>query len=108
MINPNEMVIIPVDGFYQDVSHEQFLADELDFDGTFDSYDEYCHFMVSVGRAYPEGVSFEYFYQKLNQYRGDKTVQGLLDKGIIEAKGVDEDGDTLFGLTELGKVLVNN
>jgi hypothetical protein len=108
MVDPNEIVTIPVDGFYQDVSHKQFLADELDFDGTFDNYLEYSHFMVSLGRAYPEGIPFEYFYQKLNRYRGDKIVQSLLDKGLIEAKSVNEDGDTVFGLTDFGKLHVGS
>lgn len=33
----------------------------------------------------------------------EEAFQSLIDKGLMEIKGVDENGELTFGLTELGE-----
>ena len=98
---------INIEGLMQEnLTHQEFLASELDFDGTFDTYDECKSWMLSLART-RDSLTFEYFFQSLNSYRSSKILNSLMNKGIIESF-YNEEGDEMFRLTEAGKIAAKN
>lgn len=101
--NPNEVIKFDdIKTFMtMEMSDEEFRIQELDHDETFDNLDELKNFYRAIFAVYPDGVTFEYYYQKLNSYRRDKFIGGLIQKGLIE-ETEDEEGRLGYTATALG------
>lgn len=101
--NPDEVIHLEdVASFMQmEMSDEEFYIQELDHDETFDNLQELKDFYKAIFDVHPQGISFEYYYQKLNSYRSTKFFNGLVEKGLIE-ETEDEEGNIGYTATALG------
>lgn len=63
-----------------------------------------CSFliMVEVEVLHPENLTEEE-YGGCIEHIANLTLESLILKGIVEARGIDESGDFLIGLTEEGE-----
>lgn len=106
--NPDELIRFEdITSFMNmEMSDEEFYIQELDHDGTFDNLRELKDFYRSIFDVHLEGISFEYYYQKLNSYRTTKFFNGLVEKGLIE-ETEDEEGNIGYTATALGVEVFN-
>ena len=68
----------------------------------FNTPEEMCYFMTEVAKNHPEGINFRYFIQLMTHYTTSKALSSLESKGLITSS-VNDDGEILYQLTELGK-----
>ena len=88
-IQPDHVLQFDVEAI-QAAIEEDFLTEELDFQGTFDNLEEWRTYSLAMAKAYPEGITAAYFNQSLEQYHFNKAVGSLESKGLIK---VSEDSE---------------
>ena len=88
-------VVVNLDRFIsKPISDKEFFTLGLDMAGTFDSKEEFGRFLIAIGSSYPEGVPFEYFWQRIESYRKTKLMDLMTKAGFIEY--VDNDGNFFY------------
>lgn len=73
----------------------------------FGSAEEFCNFMVEVGTNHPDGVNLRYLSNLMSYYSTTKALSNLEEKGLITSE-INEEGEVVYTLTELGKNITAN
>lgn len=78
-------VVINLDRFLGErLTDRDFYTLGLDMAGTFEDKGEFARFMMAIGSTYPEGIPWEYFWQRVESYRKEKLVEKLKQNGFVE------------------------
>jgi len=70
----------------------------------FNSPEEMCEFMTTVGKNHPDGINFRYLLQLITHYTTSKALQNLEEKGMLTSD-INDDGEVVYQLTEFGKAV---
>lgn len=89
------------------LTREEFFKQGFDWEGTFETVDEFKEFFLSVQKAYPEGTPWKHLTERINSYRFTKITQSLIQKGLI-VETYDENGNAAFTATQEAKDLFKN
>jgi hypothetical protein len=73
----------------------------------FNTPEEMCDFMTQVGKNHPNGVNFRYLVQLMSHYSTSQALTNLEEKGLLTS-AINEEGEVVYSLTELGKKITRN
>ena len=93
----------------ENLTHEDFLfftKISPDNELIFDNFIEMKNFLMSIAKAYPDGVPESYVMMKMQTYAYNKHIGRLKEQGIIEVFE-DEDGNEQVKLTPYGEATMS-